>query len=439
MSLLTGSPTLEKLQALIAAYADDPKGVDFSNEFPLTNFPGIFPSGYQRGVVQKYGGTSVVSARQDVAIVDYAVATRAKIPQDGFLVVVVSGQGKIDDTRRKATEHMYDMIKGIKPREAWELVKGNYFKKLNDHGVKFPHILLYDEIASVEDRFQDGQIPENAYGNILRFPEMAQARIIYELGTQRYPGMSWKLLDFPTGLIGKSKSGEVTDQPIDFESSYRIMRQLNREDALAGKILIVPGFTGGAHIDNIVKTVTFERGSSDAMATTWGAALGVDEVMIFSDTNGMYPMDPRLVPGLETLKEISNSECAVFTDLGAAVMQHVALHPVTEHNIPTYIRNSAHPNDHGTKIWNCEPSTEHYGVRAVGIANVDDQVRIALVGEGMELVDLDQKIFLRENLDRVGVVSEDFADEDSITCSVLISSEQKKLALETIADSFEFR
>jgi aspartokinase/homoserine dehydrogenase 1 len=113
---------------------------------------------------------------------------------------------------------------------------------------------------------------------------------------------------------------------------------------------VVPVVTGfiGATCDGILTTLG--RGGSDYSATIVAAALGADEVIIWTDVDGLQTADPRLVPGARTITEVSYREAAELAYFGAKVLHPKTLRPVMQRGIPLWIRNTFAPEKPGTRI-----------------------------------------------------------------------------------------
>jgi aspartokinase/homoserine dehydrogenase 1 len=114
-----------------------------------------------------------------------------------------------------------------------------------------------------------------------------------------------------------------------------------------GVVPVVTGFIGGT-AEGVLTTLG--RGGSDYSATILGAALEADEVVIWTDVDGLQTADPRLVPGARTISEISYREAAELAFFGAKVLHPKTLRAVTQCGIPLWIRNSFAPERMGTKI-----------------------------------------------------------------------------------------
>jgi aspartokinase/homoserine dehydrogenase 1 len=110
---------------------------------------------------------------------------------------------------------------------------------------------------------------------------------------------------------------------------------------------VVTGFIG-ATAEGVLTTLG--RGGSDYSATILGAALGANEVIIWTDVDGVLTADPRLVPEARTIPEISYREAAELAYFGAKVLHPKTLRTVMPAGIPVWIRNSFAPDRPGTKI-----------------------------------------------------------------------------------------
>jgi aspartate kinase len=128
-----------------------------------------------------------------------------------------------------------------------------------------------------------------------------------------------------------------------------------------GIIPVVTGFIGAT--TGGVPT-TLGRGGSDFSATILGAALGADEVVIWTDVDGVLTADPRLVSGTCAIAEISYREAADLAHFGARVLHPKTLRPVSASGVPVSIRNTFSPAHPGTRITSTALPAES-GVRAI--------------------------------------------------------------------------
>jgi len=114
-----------------------------------------------------------------------------------------------------------------------------------------------------------------------------------------------------------------------------------------GIVPVVTGFIGATE-EGVLTTLG--RGGSDYSATILGAALDADEVIIWTDVDGVLTADPRQVPDVSAIPEISYREAAELAQFGARVLHPKTLRPLMQSNIPLWIRNTFSPERPGTKI-----------------------------------------------------------------------------------------
>jgi len=143
-----------------------------------------------------------------------------------------------------------------------------------------------------------------------------------------------------------------------------------------GVVPVVTGFIG-ATADGVLTTLG--RGGSDYSATILGAALEADEVIIWTDVDGLQTADPRLVPGACTIPEISYREAAELAYFGAKVLHPKTLRAVMQCGTPLWIRNTFAPERLGTKITPMGPAADG-GVKA--LTAISDAALVALGGPG---------------------------------------------------------
>jgi len=123
---------------------------------------------------------------------------------------------------------------------------------------------------------------------------------------------------------------------------------------------IVTGFNG-ATVDG--RPTTLGRGGSDFSASILAAALEASELWIWTDVDGIMTADPRIVPEVAVLDEVTYAEAAELAYNGAKVLHPRTLAPLVEKSIPVWSKNSFAPHKPGTKIFS--RFEEPKGVRAV--------------------------------------------------------------------------
>jgi aspartokinase/homoserine dehydrogenase 1 len=146
---------------------------------------------------------------------------------------------------------------------------------------------------------------------------------------------------------------------------------------LDGFVPVVTGFIG-ATPDGVLTTLG--RGGSDYSATILGAALDADEVIIWTDVEGVLTADPRLVPEARTIPEISYREATELAYFGAKVLHPKTLRAVVQKGIPVWIRNSFAPERTGTKI---TPQGRSNGGGVKALTAIKDVALISIGGPGI--------------------------------------------------------
>jgi aspartate kinase len=97
-------------------------------------------------------------------------------------------------------------------------------------------------------------------------------------------------------------------------------------------------------------TTTLGRGGSDYSAAIFGASLGVDEIQIWTDVDGMLTADPRIVPQPRVVPQLSFAEASELAYFGAKVLHPSTILPAVDRNIPVRILNARRPEQPGTRI-----------------------------------------------------------------------------------------
>ena len=145
-----------------------------------------------------------------------------------------------------------------------------------------------------------------------------------------------------------------------------------------GIIPVVTGFIGATE-EGVLTTLG--RGGSDYSATILGAALDADEVIIWTDVDGLMTADPRLVPGAATITEISYREASELAHFGAKVLHPKTLRAVTQCGIPLWIRNTFFPRTAGNASYAGRFPERYGGVK--GLTAITDVALITVGGPGI--------------------------------------------------------
>jgi aspartate kinase len=114
-----------------------------------------------------------------------------------------------------------------------------------------------------------------------------------------------------------------------------------------GRPVVTQGYIGATE-DGL--TTTLGRGGSDYSAALFGAALGVEEVQIWTDVQGVLTCDPRVVPEAQSIDQLTFAEAAELAAFGAKVLHPATIQPAVEAGIPVTVRDTRHPHGLFTTI-----------------------------------------------------------------------------------------
>lgn len=198
----------------------------------------------------------------------------------------------------------------------------------------------------------------------------------------------------------------------------------------SGAVPVVTGFIGATDKGALT---TLGRGGSDYSATILGAAMDAEEIVIWTDVDGVLTADPRLVPEARTIHEISYNEAGELAYFGAKVLHPKTLRPVVEAGIPVWIRNSFTPERAGTKITAAGHPTAS-GVKA--ITAINDVSLITVGGRGIVGVpDVVAKTFTATASVRANVLLISQASSQNDICFIVSSADAAR-TLEALGRAF---
>ncbi len=180
------------------------------------------------------------------------------------------------------------------------------------------------------------------------------------------------------GMPAQSYTGsQVRILTDDAHNKARIMEiddAKMRTDLAQGKVVVVAGFQGCDEHGNIT---TLGRGGSDTTAVALAAALKADECQIYTDVDGVYTTDPRVVPEARRLDRITFEEMLEMASLGAKVLQIRSVEFASKYNVPLRVLSSFTEGG-GTLITSEEQEMEQALIS--GIAFNRDEAKLTILG-----------------------------------------------------------
>ena len=186
--------------------------------------------------------------------------------------------------------------------------------------------------------------------------------------------MAFKTLGQPAISLTGDQIGMKTDSCHTKGRILDIEPQRVLDELKAGNIVVVAGFQG---VDANGDPVTLGRGGSDTSAVALAGALKADSCEIYTDVDGVYSADPRIVKSARKMKEITYNEMLEMARLGAGVMQPRSVEMGSFYHIPIHVR-STFTNTPGTIIRE-EYTMQEKDFEIRGVAHDDKVAKIAVL------------------------------------------------------------
>lgn len=284
--------------------------------------------------ILKFGGTSVGSAERIKGLLDIIR------PQERQIVVLSAVAG----TTNALVEISQAFTEGDKDRAA------SLIETLNDR-----YRALISELFTTEEGLQNGkELIEYHFNLIASFSSDLFTPIEEKIILAQGELISTTLFHFHLTELGiRSKLLPALDfMKIDEDNEPKIdfIRENLNELLLQSSdhnLFITQGYicrNAFGEIDNL------RRGGSDYTASLIGAAIGADEIQIWTDIDGMHNNDPRVVNGTRPIANLSFNEAAELAYFGAKILHPQSVFPAQRYNVPVRLLNTMAPEAPGTLI-----------------------------------------------------------------------------------------
>ncbi len=320
-------------------------------------------------IVQKYGGSSIADTQKIMNVAKRIIDTHKEGNQ---MVVVVSAQGDTTDNLIKMAKEITD----------------------NPSSREMDMLLSTGEQISIA----------------------LLAMAIGELG--------YKAVSLTGAQVGIKTNSDYSNARIETIDSDRVKRELDD-----GNIVIVAGFQG---VDCEYNITTLGRGGSDTTAVALAVALDADRCEIFTDVDGIYTADPRIVDDARKLSEISYDEMLELASLGARVLHNRSVELAKKYNVRLVVRSSLNNND-GTEVKDMA-DMEKMVVR--GVAHDYDIAQISVVGVPDE-PGMAYKLFkmLADENINVDIILQSTARDNTRDISFTVAKSNRDRAISIIEDN----
>ncbi len=320
-------------------------------------------------IVQKFGGSSVASIEKLEMVSEHILS---EVEKENKVVVVVSAQGKTTD--RLIAEEA-EITKNPDRRE-------------------------HDVLVSTGEQITIAKL----------------AMLLKDRGHKAVSLTGWQI-----PIITNS---EFTNSRIRYIHNQTIEDYLN-----SGNIVIVAGFQG---VDENGNITTIGRGGSDTTAVALAASLKAERCDIFTDVDGVYTSDPRIVNTVKKMKTISYDEMLEMSSMGAKVLHNRCVEIGKKYNVPIYVKSTFEKNSIGTLVTN--RNLEDLVIN--GVTKDDYISRITIVG-------LENKIgktfelfrVLSENQINVDIISQSFGEYTTKDIAFTVKMNDLEKTLEVLKNN----
>ena len=318
-------------------------------------------------ITLKFGGTSVANAQNIKLVIDIV---QKKSKEDKLAVVVSAFSGVTDlllDASKKAAQ------KDKSYREIIHIIE----KKHKDAIDELIPLSEQNELLSVINNavlelktlldgcFLLGELSPRTADAVASFGELLSAQIIAQALKAKYK-------DSRELIKTNSDFGKAN---VDFAKTNQLINEFFKFDNQ--QVIILPGFIAS---DELANTTTLGRGGSDYTAAIIASATNSESLEIWTDVNGMFTANPKLVKQAIAIEHISYQEAMELSHFGAKVLYPPTIQPVLNANIPIWIKNTFEPDNYGTYISN---ENQASGNPIKGISHIDKIALLTLEGSGM--------------------------------------------------------
>lgn len=268
-------------------------------------------------IVQKFGGSSVANTEKLEMVSEKIIG---EIKKGNQVVVVVSAQGKTTD---KLIAEEAEITKRPDKRE-------------------------HDVLVSTGE-------------------QITISKLSIMLNSKGYKAVS--LTGWQIPIITNS---EHTNARIRYIHNETILEYLKTNN-----IVVVAGFQG---VDENMNITTLGRGGSDTTAVALAASLKASRCDIYTDVDGIYTVDPRIVNDAKRLDTISYDEMLELASLGAKVLHNRCVEIGKKYDVPIYVKSTFEKNNIGTLVTNNENLKDLENLVISGVAKDDNISRITVTG-----------------------------------------------------------
>jgi len=342
----------------------------------------------------KFGGSSLADLERVERVADILVERSNK----DQLAVVLSAPGKTTNNIVEAVDCNAD---GQSDLDALTRVKDTFDAIVSGLNAKYSEFdsavvnAVWQEESALLTRTLSGvkllaQCPDNIRAQLLVVGERLSIAIMAQL--LRVRGINVDVLEPKDFMHADSNYLEAQ---VNIEAARATM---DARDLSTARVWLMPGFTA---VNELGEIVTLGRNGSDYSAACLAAALRADCCEIWTDVDGVYNADPRLVKDAQLINQLSYQEAMELSYFGAKVLHPKTIVPIAQYHIPCLIKNSFNPSAPGSLV-SAKRQDDENQVKA--ISNLDDMSMVNVSGPGMKgMVGMASRIFEAISLTGVSI------------------------------------
>jgi aspartate kinase len=302
--------------------------------------------------VLKFGGTSVGDPENIGRVLDVAKGRSAQSP-----LLVFSAMGDTTDHLLEIGAHAAEgrVEQALGEVAALEIFHAKIARDVLGEGAAEALVAcapLFEDLAAVARSLSVlGDLSPAVQDRLLGTGELLSTRIM--TAALQDAGLPAVWVDSREVVV---TDGRHTQAEPKFEATSERAEAVLRPLVEEGKIPVLQGFIARSEAGAIT---TLGRGGSDYTASLLGAALGAEEIEIWTDVDGIMSADPSLVPEARNIPVMSFREAAELAFFGARVLHPKTLAPAVERGIPVRVLNTARPDGAGTVVLASAPGNGH--------------------------------------------------------------------------------
>ncbi len=375
----------------------------------------------------KFGGTSVANAANILQCISII-----KNKKGSPLIVVVSALGGVTDLLLNAAReasHKKETYRGLLSEienRHMEAIK-ELIPVTSQSGILSHAKRIVNHLETLLDGcFLLGELSERTKDLILSFGEVLSSYICAE--ALKAQGENCALADSRELIKTNSKFGRAV---VNFGITNLLIQHYF--DKNKADITVMPGFIAQSEDGH---ATTLGRGGSDYTAAIIAAALDLPSMEIWTDVNGIYTANPKLVKQAEPIRDITFEEAMELSHFGAKVLYPPTIQPILDKDITLHIKNTFEPDAPGSIIRKNPETKSNNPIK--GISNIDGITLITIEGPGMVGVSgFSKRLFEVISNEGINVIFITQASSEHSICLGIADAESKK-AKSVIDEEFRF-